>query len=261
MAEDKAKVGKRVKFSEHVPEVEIPEKRKPPSCDRCDTLACWPMSPEDTLRGPDFCATKNYPDAVKEAKEMYLKEGFDRKLQLAGAVLEGMSSMTPPGGREINMKLTRLEEIAIFCKLMDYQKLGFAHCIGCIGEARELCEFFQARGFDTYQVCCKVGGIEKGEIGIEEDQKVRMLTHETICNNIAQAFILNEVGTDLNLIVGLCVGHDIAFSMYSKAPVTTILVKDRRLGHNPMAALYQAYPPCNFYYGRLARATSETGGR
>jgi uncharacterized metal-binding protein len=159
------------------------------------------------------------------------------------------------------MKLTRVEEIAIFCKLMDYQKLGFAHCIGCIGEARELCEFFQARGFDTYQVCCKVGGIEKGEIGIEEDQKVRMLTHETICNNIAQAFILNEVGTDLNLIVGLCVGHDIAFSIYSKAPVTTILVKDRRLGHNPMAALYQAYPPCNFYYGRLARATSETGGR
>ena len=60
------------------------------------------------------CTTKNYPDVVKEAKKMYLKEGFDRKLQLAGAVLEGMSSMTPPGGREINMKLTRLEEIAIF---------------------------------------------------------------------------------------------------------------------------------------------------
>jgi len=97
--------------------------------------------------------------------------------------------------------------------LCDHRKLGFAHCIGCIGEARELCEFFQARGFETYQVCCKVGGIEKGEIGIEEDQKVRMLTHETICNNIAQALILNEAGTDLNLIVGLCVGHDIAFSM------------------------------------------------
>ena len=50
MAEDKAKVGKRVKFSEHVPEVEIPEKRKPPSCDRCDTLACWPMSPPSPPR-------------------------------------------------------------------------------------------------------------------------------------------------------------------------------------------------------------------
>ena len=261
MAEEKTRAGEKIKFSEHVPEVEVPAKRKPPSCDKCTTLACWPMSPEDTLSGPDYCATKNYPDLVQKAKTIYLNEGLDRKLQLAGAVLEGMSSMTPPGGREINMKLTRLEEIAIFGKLMGYKKLGFAHCIGCIGEAREMCDFFQARGFETYQVCCKVGGVEKGEIGIEEDQKVRMLTHETICNNIAQALILNEVGTDLNLIVGLCVGHDIAFTVHSKAPVTTILVKDRRLGHNPMAALYQAYPPCNFYYGRLAKATSETGGR
>ena len=36
--------------------------------------------------------------------------------------------------------------------------------------------------------------------------------------------ILNEVGTDLNVIVGLCVGHDIAFTQHSKAPVTTLIV-------------------------------------
>ena len=71
---------------------------------------------------------------------------------------------------------------------------------------------FRSRGFDTVQVNCKVGAIEKGEIGIAEDEKVRMLTFETICNNIAQALILNQQKTDLNVIVGLCLGHDISYN-------------------------------------------------
>jgi uncharacterized metal-binding protein len=182
-------------------------------------------------------------------------------MQLLGARLEGMSSSTPPGGSEINMSLTRIEELLVFCKMMDWKKIGFAHCIGLKGEATELSTIFSARGFETYQVCCKVGGIEKTEIGIAEDEKVRMLTYESICNNIAQALILNEIGTDLNIVLGLCVGHDITFSMHSKAPVTTLIVKDRRTGNNPAVALYTAYPPCNFYYGRLLKSTSETCGR
>jgi uncharacterized metal-binding protein len=182
-------------------------------------------------------------------------------MQLAGARLEGMSSQTPPGGTEINMKLTRVEELVMFCKMMRYRKIGFAHCIGCIGEAKTLSHIFRSRGFETVQVNCKVGAIEKGEIGISEDEKVRCFTFETICNNIAQALIMNEEKTDLNVIVGLCLGHDISFTRASKAPVTTLIVKDRRLGHNPAAALYQGYPPCNFYYGRMGKATSETGGR
>jgi uncharacterized metal-binding protein len=38
--------------------------------------------------------------------------------------------------------------------------------------------------------------------------------------------------------MGLCVGHDSLFSRHSEAPVTTLVVKDRVLGHNPVAALY-----------------------
>ncbi len=253
--------GKKVKYSRHIPEMEVPATREPPRCDKCPVLACWPRDPADILKGPNFCATKNYPDLVQKAKDIYMKEGLDRKMQLAGARLEGISSLTPPGGREINMKLTRVEELILFCKMMDFKKIGFAHCIGMIGEAKELCEIFESRGLQTFQVCCKVGAIDKTEIGIEEDEKVRMLTFETLCNNIAQALILNEIGTELNVIIGLCVGHDIAFTMHSKAPVTTLIVKDRRTGHNPAVALYQSYPPCNFYYARISKAISETGGR
>lgn len=47
--------------------------------------------------------------------------------------------------------------------------------------------------------------------------------------------------TDLNIAIGLCVGHDALFSKYSDAPVTTLIAKDRVLGHNPVAALYSGY--------------------
>jgi len=254
-------MGKKVKYSKYVPEQEVPEVRKPPQCNDCPGGACWPHDPADVMKGPDYCALKNYPDLIEKAKEIYLKEGIDREIQLQGARLEGMSSSTPPGGTEINMTLTRIEEAIMFCKMMGWKKVGFAHCIGMIGEAMELSTIFKARGFETYQICCKVGAIEKSEIGIAEDEKVRMLTFETICNNIAQALIFNEVGTDINFILGLCMGHDIAFTMHSKAPVSTLIVKDRRTGNNPAVALYTAYPPCNFYYGRLLKSTSETCGR
>jgi uncharacterized metal-binding protein len=69
-----------------------------------------------------------------------------------------------------------------------------------------------------------------------------------------QAKLLNEQKTDLNVIVGLCVGHDSLFIKYSDAPVTTLITKDRVLGHNPAAALYTS----NFYYQRLLSTRTKT---
>ena len=66
---------------------------------------------------------------------------------------------------------------------------------------------------------------------------------------MAQAQILNRLGTDVNVIVGLCVGHDMLFTMHADAPTTTLVAKDRVTGHSPVAALYGT----NFYYKRLAK--------
>ena len=52
--------------------------------------------------------------------------------------------------------------------------------------------------------------------------------------------------TQLNILLGLCVGHDSLFIKYSEAPVTVFAVKDRVLGHNPIAAIYTA----NSYYNK-----------
>ena len=68
-----------------------------------------------------------------------------------------------------------------------------------------------------------------------------------MCNPIHQAKRLNAEHTDLNIVMGLCVGHDSLFYKYSDALVTTLVTKDRVLGHNPVAALYTA----NSYYKRL----------
>ena len=43
------------------------------------------------------------------------------------------------------------------------------------------------------------------------------------------------------LIVGLCMGHDVLFSKFSEAPVTTLVVQDRVMCHNPAAPLVNPY--------------------
>ena len=71
-----------------------------------------------------------------------------------------------------------------------------------------------------------------------------------MCNPIMQAKLLEEAGTEINIVVGLCVGHDSLFYKYSKAPTTTLITKDRVMMHNPAAALYGAE---GYYSHKLAQ--------
>ena len=74
-----------------------------------------------------------------------------------------------------------------------------------------------------------------------------------VCNPVLQAKLLNKAKTDLNVVVGLCVGHDSLFYKYSEALTTTAVTKDRVLGHNPVAALYTA----DSYYSKLKKSEEE----
>ena len=81
--------------------------------------------------------------------------------------------------------------------------------------------------------------MEKTEvIGLEERWTER--TGAVMCNPILQAMILNREKTDLNVVIGLCVGHDSLFYKYSDALCTTLIAKYRALAHNPAGALYQS---------------------
>jgi uncharacterized metal-binding protein len=128
---------------------------------------------------------------------------------------------------------TRLEEIIGFAKRSGYAHLGLAFCIALAKEAELVAAVLQ-RHFKVDSVCCKIGGLDKDEHAMPKIKPDQM---EVACNPIGQARMLNRAGTELNVMLGLCVGHDILFQKHCAAPVTVLAVKDRVLGHNPMAVL------------------------
>lgn len=138
------------------------------------------------------------------------------------------------------MKYPRVKELIWLAKEMGWNKLGIAFCIGLSEETKKLQEILESHDFEVHSVVCKVGGVEK--------EKFSLPGKDHACNPILQAMVLNEVSTDLNIIVGLCMGHDVLFQVYSKAPTTTLIVKDRVLAHNPVGALYSRY-----YFEKLVK--------
>ena len=136
------------------------------------------------------------------------------------------------------MKKTRLEELILYAKEMDYKRLGLAFCVGLSKEARIIHKILEC-DFDVRSVCCKVCGIDKTKLGLEKLHPDKDI--DAMCNPIGQAMVLNQENTELNIILGLCIGHDTLFTKYSNAPVTTFAVKDRVLAHNTLGVIYSNY--------------------
>jgi uncharacterized metal-binding protein len=134
----------------------------------------------------------------------------------------------------------RMQEILEFAEKMGYSRLGLAFCAGLSGEAATVDQILTNHGFETVSVACKAGAVPKEEINVRDDQKIRIGAHESMCNPILQAMLLNDAGTHFNILLGLCVGHDSLFFKYAEAPVTVLAVKDRVTGHNPLACIYTA---------------------
>jgi uncharacterized metal-binding protein len=175
-------------------------------------------------------------EALREAREAYGDEGT-RKLALAAARTEADRYPLEP----------RVGEVMSFARRIGAQRLGVASCIGLIEEARLFQGICEAQGFEVHSVCCKVGVIPKEEIGLADEEKIRPGQFEALCSPIGQAKLLAEAGTELNVVVGLCVGHDSLFFQHSEAPVTVLVAKDRVTGHNPAAVLYTSHS----YYSRV----------
>jgi uncharacterized metal-binding protein len=226
------------------------------TCSKCSaawrkggSTNCWSSDPENKPAKPGNCPTRDHADIIEESFELYKGDAEDAKMASVAAKVEGLCYQPIPGSDAINARWTRIEDTIAFAKLMQYKRIGMATCIGLLDETNRLAAILEAQGFKPISVCCKSGSIDKLELGLTEEEKVRPNTFEPACNPVAQARLLNRAETDLNIIVGLCVGHDIIFTKYSDAPVTTLVVKDRVAGHNPVSVLYGQ----NFYYKRLQK--------
>ena len=204
-------------------------------CAMCGVRVC--SAEPGTEKYPSFCPMPTETAILSGAEEAYLSQDDLREFALAAARTEAAGYCREP----------RLEEIMNFARRTGARRLGIASCIGLIREARILQEILEANEFEVESVCCKVGSIDKEKIGLMDEEKIRPGQYESLCNPVGQAMLLNEVGTELNIVVGLCVGHDSLFFKHSEAPVTVLVAKDRVMGHNPVAALYTSHS----YYKRL----------
>ena len=216
-----------------------------PECAKCGIKNKICRSPEG--QGPAFCptlhpkevigkATQEYakPDIFKFAHEASIQEG---ECYIKRDVKPFVSHPTKP----------RVQEVCEFAQKMGYKKLGIAFCGGLHSEALSLTQILEAQGFEVISAVCKASRTPKEQIGIKDEEKLRIGEFESMCSPIAQAAILNEEKTDFNILLGLCVGHDSLFLKYSKAYCTVLVAKDRVLAHNPCAALYTA----GSYYARM----------
>ncbi|NLB51465.1 MAG: DUF1847 domain-containing protein [Syntrophomonadaceae bacterium] len=167
-----------------------------------------------------------YPEINRGIMEKY-NEPENLKMSRASAAIEARHYM----------QQTRLEETRLFAREMGYTRMGIAACVGLVREVQTITEYMR-KEFEVYMVVCKNGGHLKNSLNYEQ---IKPDSDEVMCNPIGQALFLNQKKTDMNIICGLCVGLDMLFTKYSDAPVTTIIVKDRVLAHNPAAVLYSGY--------------------
>jgi uncharacterized metal-binding protein len=223
------------------------------SCSLCGSVwqkhgktNCWSADPATAPAKPGYCPSRKHLAVIKKSFGRYKGSGEDARIAQVATQVEGLCYERAGDGALV-ARWNRVEDTIAFAKLMGYKRIGIATCIGLLEETNRLSLILEAQGLKPLSVCCKSGSIDKSETGLVEDDKVRPGTFEPACNPVAQARLLNGAKTDMNIIMGLCVGHDMLFSRHSKAPVTTLVVKDRVTGHNPVSVLYGQ----NFYHKRL----------
>ena len=212
-----------------------------PQCAKCPGAYCG-SAPMEKLKKdalPEFCPMRTSPGIIQSAVERY-EEKEVKSIYVPSTITE-KEAYQEVRGTTMAVR-PRIKELIEFARLVQVGKIGVAFCAGLRDEAARLTEVLEAQGFAVASVMCKCGAVDKTKLGIEKQYKIgHQDDFEAGCNPVVQAELLNNAGTGINVIVGLCIGHDMMFTRFSKAPVTTLVVKDRLLGHNPVIGLYSAY--------------------
>ena len=207
--------------------------KKNTACVGCSRVVC--ESGQKDLALPE-CPMQTDPALIDEMRQLYDKPGTHEFAKQAA--IQGYECFVKLEDGRTPVK-TRIQETVEFAEKMGYKKLGLAFCGGLRNEAKIINQVLLKHGFEVVSVCCKVGGYSSEILGIAPEKNNAPYAHfPSMCNPLTQAEILNRAKTELNIMVGLCVGHDALFLQRAKAPTTVLIVKDRVLGNNPAAALY-----------------------
>jgi uncharacterized metal-binding protein len=191
------------------------EKKRHPAADRygCQYCATKASFVGDEARMPKTCPTRTHAEVAGDVSG-YLDDERQELMRVADA-----TPFTPE--RQLR---NRVEELVAYAQGRGYQSFGVAFCV----------RLLEAEGLAAHLVCCRVGAVDYDRIGLPKAHPDRFAA---ICNPVAQARLLNLAKVDLVAQMGLCLGHDLVLQEECEAPVTTLVVKDRALDHNPMRAL------------------------
>jgi len=129
----------------------------------------------------------------------------------------------------LNPKIDRVEEIIAYASEAKITKIGIANCIAFEKETEHLQTILENKGFKVYKANCKYGRVPFNDL-VDGYKGVA-------CNPAGQAEYLKRNEMQLNIMIGLCVGHDMIFNAKSEALVTPLVVKDRKLKHKTIDIL------------------------
>lgn len=129
----------------------------------------------------------------------------------------------------VSLNKSRLQELIDFAKNAGFKRIGIANCISMQKYAEHLAALLKAAGFEVFGVNCREGGLDFADY--MADRK------GSSCDPAFQADYLNSMNTDLNINVGLCLGHGLIFNKKSKAMATTLIVKDFATKHHTVCQL------------------------
>ena len=163
-------------------------------------------------KAPEQCAAKVHAEVLEQAREICRTEGTH-----ARKIWEAFAPLIGTGGAQ----KSRVEHIVDFSRSLGVKRIGIASCLRYIKDASFLQGLFQKEGFQVPAVFCKVGGWQTKDIDIEKN------TNWIICNPIGQAMILNELGCEIEVTLGLCMGHEMIFNKYAEGYVTNLYVKEK----------------------------------
>lgn len=215
-----------------------------PQCAKCTVVRCRSKASEK--KAPPFCPTILYSDVIEETAAKLMQP--ENQAINSGWLGYIRKVMAPENPRD-KFAWTRVDEIMEYARIRGMQKIGIGTCGELLPEARLLSNILEANGFEVVSVVCLCGELNPERIGMPFDR---------ICNPIMQAEVLNREKTELNIMLGLCLGHDILFLRNCTAETTPLVVKDRALGHNPVAALYLSQNPV--YRDRFLGSTPANDG-
>ncbi|MHC1744322.1 MAG: DUF1847 domain-containing protein [Syntrophobacteraceae bacterium] len=215
-------------------------KDKEPQCALCPYDWAERFCRHEAGKAPRNCPTARHQDLIKHSIAA-VQSGPDCEFARTASILEAEGYADKEKGYgSVRPIRPRILEVIEFAKKMRFDRVALIFCIGLRKEAAIVHGIFERHGLQVLSIACKVGRVPKEVMGLTDAHKVAPGSHESMCNPILQANLANHYSSQFNILLGLCVGHDSLFFKYADAPSTVLAVKDRVLGHNPLAAVYQS---------------------